>query len=499
MATFVVLWGQRRRFSDTVKFVQDEYKLAVSGIEKKVIEYIETSIVFKQDQPSLRELLLPALEEFANSPDDKEIVILGADRLRPSWHNFSKLQEKSIGGQFDKPEHSIEFRYGLVFNGILGRASDKILKRYIYLFRPQDLQGRTKDFRENYLAWLEDQANYFRQNENYVIISTPRATVWGAPKSIIFFLNSMVEVFFQGGGILTTSRSDSTDIASVVPSMRRLLINEYVDRKITGLARTEYSQLNLSTFEEYIGKIRMEVRQGVTHIQSLVIFTETRHAMRELLLPEFESFFNSSDKEIIILGADQLRPSIAGFSILKEKVKRESATSEEELEFKYGSIFNEILAGSSDLPDSPDPAHSSNKVLLRYIYLFRAQDLQGRTADFRDAYLAWLKDQESFIRVTSNYTILNTPRATVWGAPKSIIFFRNNMVEIFFRGGGIVMSSQIDSDDSVISDTKRFLIDEYVNDKAKGPQQTIYNQGNLPEFRKYVQDIQEEVNKENKQ
>jgi hypothetical protein len=477
-AIAIVLLGERRRFAATIKSIENQYKDVFSKIEKHVVRYIETSIVFKETRHEMRELLLPMLEEFSKSPE-KDIYILGADQLRPSMTRFTELQEKSVGHEFSDPvKEPMEFEYGKMFNTILARTSDKYLRRFIYLFRPQDLQGRTKDFRSNYLAWLKDQAAFFRINENYTIVDTPRATVWGAPKSIIFFQNHLVEVFFKEGGVTLTSRSDS----SFVSAARKSLIEDYVDLKVGGPSRNEYTQHTLPAFEEYIEQISAEVELGAKNVGSAIVFTESRHAMRQLLLPKLTHFSKSRDSEIVILGADQLRPTVARFALLQEKSEGGRFPSpDEEIEFQYGAIFNAILSSSSE------------KVLRRYIYLFRPHDLQGRTKDLREAYLAWLIDQAKFFKENKAYTIIDTPRATVWGAPKSIIFFRNNMAEVFFRGGGLVLTGPLEVEDSVVAATKSFLIDDYVASKQDAPTRTEYNQDSIGTFEQYIETIRAEV------
>lgn len=260
LATLVVLWGAGWLFTSNIRYIEERHKLAVANIEKRVLLYMEPSTVVKETREEMRALLLPEMDDFFTKSSEQEIVILGADQLRPTWTRFNELQEKSVNRQLANPIEKIEYQYGLVFNKILARSSDKLLLRYIYLFRPQDLQGRTKGFRDAYLRWLNDQKRYFEINESYTIIDTPRATVWGAPKSIIFFRNHMVEVFFSGGGVVVTSKSG--DKNSVVRTARRFLIDEYVHLKVEGLAREEYSQTNISAFDEYIEKIRKEVEQA---------------------------------------------------------------------------------------------------------------------------------------------------------------------------------------------------------------------------------------------
>jgi hypothetical protein len=258
-ATLIVLWGESRKFAGTVEVIQDRYRLVIANIEKDVRRYLDTSIVFKKSRHEMRELLLPDLVDFSKS-SDPEIVILGADQLRPSTDQFSKFQIKSAAGQITDREEETEYEYGVIFNEILARSSDKLLKRFIYLFRAKDLEGRTKEFQESYLNWLTDQVQFFLINQNYTIIDTPRATVWGAPKSIIFFRNINAEVFFKGGGIVMTSRSNTYD--SVVSATRRSLIDDYVNNKQDGPTRTEYRQINLGEFQKYIDEIRTEVRKG---------------------------------------------------------------------------------------------------------------------------------------------------------------------------------------------------------------------------------------------
>jgi hypothetical protein len=483
ISTAIILVGERMSFSRTRESIQSQYKKTFSQIETDVVRYIETSIVFKESRHEMRAFLLPKLEEFAASAD-KRISILGADPLRPSMKKFNDLQENSISNKLADPERDgMEFSYGKIFNTILLRTSDKHLTRYIYLFRPQDLQGRTPNFRADYLAWLEDQAAFFRINENYTIVDTPRATVWGAPKSIIFFRNNMAEVFFKEGGVILTSRSDSS--TPFVSAAHKSLIDDYVNVKAEGLVRNEYTHLTLPAFEEYIDSIRTEVELGAR--QAAIVFTETRHTMRQLLLPKLENFSGSRDKEIVILGADQLRPSVARFAKLEEKsATNRFSNPEERIEFQYGSMFNSILASSSD------------KVLRRFIYLFRPEDLEGRTKELRDAYLAWLVDQAKFFGQNKAYTIIDTPRATVWGAPKSIIFFRNNMAEVFFRGGGIVVTSPLDSDDSLVASTKKLLIDDYVGSTEGAPARNEYNQNNINEFELYIERVRAEVTRKDK-
>lgn len=257
VSTFVVLWGEGHKFSRTVKAVQDRYNMAITNIEKDVRRFVDTSIVFRENQDEMRKLLLPDLTRFYESPE-REIVILGADLLRPGTGEFSELQDALNKQQLSDEEKRRHYDYGLIFNRILAPASPKILRRFIYLFSVAELKGRTPDFLEKYFKWLEDQVNFLRINQNYTIIRTPRAPVWGAPKSIIFFENVMAEVFFKGGGITLTSRSGLDE--SVVHATRKSLVTDYVDAIEGAPPRKEYSQLNLNEFEQYVNEMKLSAR-----------------------------------------------------------------------------------------------------------------------------------------------------------------------------------------------------------------------------------------------
>jgi hypothetical protein len=255
LSTFVVLWGTARVFSNSAELVQNKYNATISNIEGYVRQYVETSIVFKSTEDEMRRLLLPDLKTFYDSAE-KEIVILGADVLRPSTIKFNELQD-ALNKQQLKTTDRLYYEYGFVFNRILAASSQKLLRRFIYLFEPSELKERTPDFQDRYIGWLNDQVSFFRINQNYTIIRTPRATVWGAPKSMIFFQNTIAEVFFKGGGIVITSGTKATN--SVVAATRKSLIEDYVDARQGAPARSEYSQLNLAEFETYISNIRSYV------------------------------------------------------------------------------------------------------------------------------------------------------------------------------------------------------------------------------------------------
>jgi hypothetical protein len=482
VASFVVLKGARTKFAEAQESVDQRYKKLVEDIEQDVVRYIETSIVFKQSPDELRKFLLPKLNAFKEaSKEREEIVILGADQLRPSWDQYNKMKEKAAGRWFDSPEEHREFLYGQEFKEILDKSSNKHLTRYISLFRPQDLRGRTSDFREGYVQWLQDQVTYFNINENYTIVNTPRATVWGAPKSIIFFQNNMVEVIFRQGGVVLTSRSDNTD-ETFVSTTRKWLINRYVNE--TPPAQKKFSQSNLFEFEEYLAQIKAEVQGGPRTVGVAVSFTESSHRLRLMLGPVLQEFLHSSDEKIVILGADRLRPNIKQLAELEKKNSgaKFGGTDEEKINWEYGRLFNRIL-------DS-----SSQKKFTRFIYLFPPDDLMRRTKDLRDGYLAWLNDQRAFMQQTEAYTIIDTPRATVWGAPKSIIFCRNTLAEIFFRGGGIIVTDDPEQADAVVAPTKKLLIDDYVG-SPEGPKSKKFNKEDIDSFDEYIRKVSDAVSR----
>jgi hypothetical protein len=259
VSTFVVLWGEGKKFSATVDEVQTQYKKAINNIERDVRRYVDTSIIFRESPHEMRRLLLPEIKRF-NDSHEKDIVILGADALRPSTIKFNELQDDLNKQKLtDKDGSKTFYEYGFVFNRILAASSPKILRRYIYLFSTEELKERTQDFRAKYVAWLDDQVNFFRINQNYTIITTPRAPVWGAPKSIIFFENILAEVFFKGGGIVITSRSGLAD--SVVSATRQSLVDNYVATIKDAPPQEVYSQLNLGDFEKYITELRPLIQE----------------------------------------------------------------------------------------------------------------------------------------------------------------------------------------------------------------------------------------------
>lgn len=497
LATLLILWRERKKMDETRRDVHEVYKEKLNKLEQHLVKYLETSIIPRFDEHSLRELLLPLLEKFKESEDDHEIVILGADRLRPSRTEYNRLLEKSsTDGVLDAEERTL-FQYGAIFDQILMRASGKILRRYLSLFRPQDLRGRTRDFQLDYLKWLEDQIIYFRDNENYVIIDTPRAITWGAPKSIIFFKSSFAEVFCrsgedngaskgkdkssQGGGILITKRSEeegsSSLTDSIVDSTRKRLMDDYVDDRVNGPDFMKYSLLNMIEFEDYVDSIRVEVEQGGgTNIQSSIVFSKSKSAMRSMLYPHLRSFMRSGENELFLMGADMLEPSEDRLLSLSELRDDGKLLEESQTELEYGEVFKEILSEGSE------------KQVVRYISLFTPEGLSERTEDFRRDYVSWLKNQLETLKAHKNYQIVSTPRATVWGAPKSMIFVRNNMAEVFKGGGGLVVSSQVDKNDTIVPDTKKQLIDQYVDVSVEngGADRKEYGHSNVESFEKYL-------------
>jgi hypothetical protein len=258
----VVLWGAGRHFSSTVSRIQHEYSEAVSKIENNVRLYVDTSIVFRKTEDEMRTLLLPDLKRFFESSEEK-IVILGADRLRPNTVTFNSLEDKFGKRKLKKENEKLLYDYGRIFNQILLPVNKKVLVRFIYLFSWGELAGRTPDFQDKYMTWLDDQVNYLRINQNYAIISTPRAPAWGAPKSLIFVGNIIAEVFFNGGGVVITSGSGSkvefSD--SVVYATRKALIDQYVDQTEKAPPRVIYTQKTRPEFEIYIADLRVSLNK----------------------------------------------------------------------------------------------------------------------------------------------------------------------------------------------------------------------------------------------
>lgn len=259
LSTFIVLWGESNKFSNTIDMVEERYKNAIMSIEKDVRRYVETSILFKDSPDEMRKLLLDDLQRFFSS-SESDIVILGADGLRPSSEAFGRLQERLGKGELSAQDQLL-YEYGLIFNTILAASSPKALRRFIYLFSPGELEGRTPDFQDSYVKWLVNQASWLRINPKYTITSTPRATVWGAPKSIIFVGNTLAEVFFKGGGVVITSRSGRSD--SVVATTRKSLVDGYVDvtEDKGGPPRRVYTQERALEFEQYIAELQKRLRE----------------------------------------------------------------------------------------------------------------------------------------------------------------------------------------------------------------------------------------------
>jgi len=103
----------------------------------------------------------------------------------------------------------------------------------------------------------------------------------------------MVEVFFKEGGVVLTSLSHGKD--SFVSTARKSLVDDYLDDK-DGPPRTDYSNINLPAFEEYIAQIKAEVEVGVATLGTSIVFTETRHGMRAMLKTPLSNFLQSRDK-----------------------------------------------------------------------------------------------------------------------------------------------------------------------------------------------------------
>lgn len=203
----MVLWVSSKTMAIEAKEVEAEYRKITGRIERDVRRYIDPSVTYKENEHELRLLLDGQLTEFAADDADKEIIIIGADRLRPTEQLREDLNAKKreTGLTVEEETH---LKYGEHFNSMLGTG--KTLHRYIYLPLAEELLSRTKNYQKAYVAWLSEQESFLSKNRNYTIISTPRAPMYGAPKSIIFFRNMLVEVFFRenGGGFIVTSRSD---------------------------------------------------------------------------------------------------------------------------------------------------------------------------------------------------------------------------------------------------------------------------------------------------
>jgi hypothetical protein len=205
--------------------------------------------------------------------------------------------------------------------------------------------------------------------------------------------------------------------------------------------------------------------------------------MRLILLPELRHFFNSAEKEIIILGADKLRPSTAAFHMLQEQQARGRLAEESRTIFEYGQMFNMIL-----LP-------VNGKVVRRFIHLISAEDFTSRTPDFQDRYLSWLDDQVNYLRINQNYGIVDTARAPAWGGPTSKIFVLNNVAEVFSSGGGTVITSGTRTRDSIVQLTRSALIESYVDQREIGPARKYYTQQNIDEFERYIFGLRQRLEK----
>jgi hypothetical protein len=255
LSTIIVLWVVDRKLTAAVTFVEDTSKGVMVKLAEDVRNYLGTSLIAGENSTHMRRLLLPVLFQFYNS-NQRELAIIGADSLLPSWTKFSEYQDAILSQRLQKEEDRIAFEYGLAWHKILSRSSEKILRRYICLLRESELKARTPEFRLRYLQWLQDQILFFRLNENYTLIDTPRAPTWGSFISFTFLGDFVIEVFVSGGGIMISGGPDRVD--SVTRTMRKQVIDDYINQRINAPAMTAYSQLNLPEFERYIEHLRLQ-------------------------------------------------------------------------------------------------------------------------------------------------------------------------------------------------------------------------------------------------
>jgi hypothetical protein len=215
-------------------------------------------VTFKATDHELRLLLIDELAKFEEDEDDKSIEIVGADRLRPTEQEREDFKLLKSDNQLSD-EKDTKLKYGDQFNSML--KANKVFRRYIYLPSPPEIKYRTKIYQNGFLKWLKEQEVFLTQNKEYRIITTPRAPMYGAPKSILFFRNMLVEVFFKegGGGFIVTSRgSQRGGEKSVVESTREALIEGYL-MAADGPEPVTYTSRTVGKFTEYRNKVQQEV------------------------------------------------------------------------------------------------------------------------------------------------------------------------------------------------------------------------------------------------
>jgi hypothetical protein len=249
ISTMAVLWIASKSLATGIEDLEERYGQTTERIEKDVRKYIDPSVTFKAKENELRAVLLEELIAFEKIRADKQITIIGADRLRPSRAELEEMRISAASTPL-KPEDDVKFRYGTKFNELLARGSGKTLRRYIYLPKTaRELDNRTENYRSEFAGWLSEQEHFLMQNPEYTIVNTPRAPMYGAPKSVIFFHGMLVEVFFKkgDGGFIITSRSN--DEQSVIKQTWRSLIEGYL--AVTDDNAPEQIHYNQGTLEEF--------------------------------------------------------------------------------------------------------------------------------------------------------------------------------------------------------------------------------------------------------
>jgi hypothetical protein len=253
LSTIVVLWAVDKKLGAAASLLEAASTKAMGEIAQDIRKYLDISVIIKETAFEMKELLLPELIQFANS-NDKEFLIIGADTLRLPSHQLEEYRYRLEHEQQLSPEEHMALQYASAFERIIYHGySNKIVQRFILLLGIHEFSRRTRDFQTSYLAWLHEQANMLRINRNYVLVDTPRAQVWGSPLSVMFFGTLVAQTFFAGGGMLIASKAGRVDDASSI--LRRLLIDNHL-RRSPGPPVKEYSQLNLSQFEEYIAELQ---------------------------------------------------------------------------------------------------------------------------------------------------------------------------------------------------------------------------------------------------
>ena len=150
-------------------------------------------------------------------------IIVGADSLSPdpNYHNKTLKPIVEDNGGNVTVQQELEFQYGETYFEILN--NNKIHPvRYIHLFDKEHYLKRVNPIKVEYVKWLEKKLQMLKQHPKFSILNTPRAIAFGAPTSLLIFGDTLVQLYYAGGGLIVSGKE-------IVHKARNSIITDYLD------------------------------------------------------------------------------------------------------------------------------------------------------------------------------------------------------------------------------------------------------------------------------